>query len=305
MSYSPATKLSHSGATQCCTVLTNGNIMVTRGLGAGSMMKLEDWQILADGAQIYEDFIPVAAALSTPPAPPAVVGAKFRWTLDANNYRVAIMTAKGLLEVKSVINGETSLKKTLFADEAAWRATVPLNGTTELSLPAKLANTQRAEEAFPRLNDVEKIQALLKRYKITDKVWEDFSPKERLENSIECIKRLRQSLNTLTLQDDLDGRRQRLTINLRRAIKMHYYIKSRCDAAGDKAGVKPIYIKRRGTGKIQAIIGGTPHIVTIYDNKIATSLDSRSWSSFKLYKDFAEMGNPQLSVIYRGRKINL
>ena len=64
MPYTPGTKLSHTDATRRATVLTGDNVMVTAGLGYGQMMKLADWIILADGAKIQEEFIPLPAAAS-------------------------------------------------------------------------------------------------------------------------------------------------------------------------------------------------------------------------------------------------
>ncbi|NBO56528.1 MAG: hypothetical protein EBU84_18485 [Actinobacteria bacterium] len=211
MSYTPGTKLSHA-ATHRATVLTGDNVMVTLGLGVGQMMKLADWIILADGATIQEEFIPVpkdgaahsasgAEFIPLPPteiispesetarvnrwrwrrglrslpvasatplptasaAPPPAIGSKLRWTLGPETYRVAIMTAKGVLQVKSVTDGagevhpaatcecltcrelrqwaptwpRRPLKKTLFADEAAWRASLPTGGSVEITPPAK------------------------------------------------------------------------------------------------------------------------------------------------------------------------
>jgi hypothetical protein len=176
MSYTPGTKLSHT-ATHRATVLTGDNVMVTLGLGVGQMMKLADWIILADGATIQEEFSPVpkdgaahsasgAEFIPLPTAsaaPPPAIGSKLRWTLGPETYRVAIMTAKGVLQVKSVTDGagevhpaatcecltcrelrqwaptwpRRPLKKTLFADEAAWRASLPTGGSVEITPPAK------------------------------------------------------------------------------------------------------------------------------------------------------------------------
>ena len=166
MSYTPGTKLSHTDATRRATVLTGDNVMVTGGLGYGQMMKLADWLILADGARIQEEFIPVpkdGAVAPLPPAPPPpAIGSKFRWALNGETYRVAIMTAKGLLQVKSVTDGggevhpttcrectpckelamtppapwaRRPLKQTMFADEAAWRASLPTGGSVEITPP--------------------------------------------------------------------------------------------------------------------------------------------------------------------------
>ena len=48
MSYAPGTKLSHSNEAQCATVLTKGNVIVTKGFAYEQMMPLEDWLILAE-----------------------------------------------------------------------------------------------------------------------------------------------------------------------------------------------------------------------------------------------------------------
>ena len=71
MSYTPGTKLSHTDATRRATVLTGDNVMVTGGLGYGQMMKLADWLILADGARIQEEFIPVPKDGAVAPLPAA------------------------------------------------------------------------------------------------------------------------------------------------------------------------------------------------------------------------------------------
>lgn len=87
----------------------------------------------------------------TPPPPRA--GSKMRWTLNEETYRVAVQTKKGILQVKSVTNGagechdyecscvpcaeirmfapwrtRRPLKLTYFADEAAWKASLPEGG---------------------------------------------------------------------------------------------------------------------------------------------------------------------------------
>lgn len=301
MSYSPATKLSHSNATNKATVLTNGNVMVTLGLGVGQMMTLEDWRILADGATIVEE----RAAVPVASQPPAAPGSKFRWTLDANNYRVAIMTAKGLLEVKSVVNGETDFKKTLFPNEAAWRASLPLNdsGITELSDP--LAEKTRANEEYQRLSDVEKVAALMKRYKIRDEAWDTLSPAESVRITLEHIKMLRDHLNKLTLEDDLAGKRHRLNLDLKRCLARHTVAKIRYEAAGPNAEKRPMRMCYRGPGHIYATINGDRHYLTLFNDKIAAQARTHHWSPVKLFNNFTEMGNPRIEVLYRRSTIHV
>ena len=60
--YTPGTKLSYNNGTECCTVLTNGNSLVTRVWGNDhwEQMWLADWLILAEGTE-QQDYIPLAS----------------------------------------------------------------------------------------------------------------------------------------------------------------------------------------------------------------------------------------------------
>jgi len=61
--YTPGTKLSYANGTECCTVLTEGNSLVTKVWGQDhwEQMWLADWLILAEGTE-QEDFIPLPPA---------------------------------------------------------------------------------------------------------------------------------------------------------------------------------------------------------------------------------------------------
>jgi len=69
--------------------------------------------------------------------------AKFKWSLDENNYRVAVITKKGMLQVKSVTNGKPELQKmssrtsplklTMFPCESAWRKSLPPGGSVDVT----------------------------------------------------------------------------------------------------------------------------------------------------------------------------
>ena len=86
--------------------------------------------------------------------PQRYVGEKLKWQLNEETYRIAVFTEKGILQVKSVEDGGAAvhkdctcspcrdykmvprapwqlrlpLAKTFFADEAAWRASLPQGG---------------------------------------------------------------------------------------------------------------------------------------------------------------------------------
>jgi len=139
--YAPGTELmyyfrdglSNRPAT-CVTVITDGNVFVTEGLGAGTIMKYADWFILAGGK-------PLRVSTPIPGLSPSVpIGTKFKWVQGPETYRIAVQTAKGVLQVKSVtdgggecdmtrtVGGTHPLIKKMFADEDSWRASLPEGG---------------------------------------------------------------------------------------------------------------------------------------------------------------------------------
>jgi len=359
MSYTPGTKLSHSDALCHATVLTCDNVMVTAGLGYGQMMKLADWLILADGARIQEEFIPVpkdgaahsasgaefiplpaasapisAPSTPVPAPPPPAIGSKLRWTLDANTYRVAIMTAKGLLQVKSVTDGagevhpttcrecrpckelamtpplpplpRRPLKQTMFADEAAWRASLPTGGSVEIAPPAKPVAEQKVAVVAQAPNDVEKLKAAIKTYKIRTTAYVEPSPREQLKAVTERMEKIRAELAAITLDQDIEWphMRHKLTRQLKHARGWYISMKIACN--GPNSDMKTVRMSHRGTGFIAGIIGSELYYLTVHEDKIAVA-HGYQYASAKLYNNFAEiMGSPlKLVVKYRGREITL
>jgi len=354
MSYTPGTKLSHTDASRRATVLTGDNVMVTGGLGYGQMMKLADWIILADGAKIQEEFIPVpkhgdahsasgaeyiplpaaaplpAASAAIPAAPPPANGSKFRWTLDTNTYRVAIMTAKGLLQVKSVADRADEvhpatceclpcrqlrqwaptwpgrpLKKTLFADEAAWRASLPTGGSVEITPPAKPVAEQKVAVVAQAPNDVEKLKAAIKTYKIRTTAYASPSPQEQLKTAMQQMEKIRAELAALTLDHDLHrwDMRHKLIRQLKHARSWYWSMKSACN--GPNSDVKPVHMSHRGTGVALGDVDGNRVYLTVYEDQIAVS-SHLYYGTVRLYKNFAEFDSDlKLVVKYRGREITL
>jgi hypothetical protein len=251
---------------------------------------------------------------------PAIVliGSKFKWISASNNqtYRIAIMTANGLLQVKSVVEGtvecDTSrsiggthpLIKTLFANEAEWRASLP-QGNIELSLPSKVSKEPHKEEAFLSLSDVEKIDALISRYKIRHSIIMSPSRQQRLNDAIGRLDYFRATINKLSYDDMLQ--QDLFSKNKGMQWLLHSYSQHRKHVAqaGADADKPMYYYSRNGTGSINAIINGQPHFITLFDGKIATVPISEIWGTVSFYKNFAEMGNPAISVLYHKRVIQI
>jgi hypothetical protein len=142
--YIPGTKLSFNNGADCCTVLTDGNAMVTKVWGDRwwEQMRLADWLILAEGQE--EDFIPIPnhaeedEYADMPPlipltkaeinnfwdtmvsttakqdakrpvatCPKRPIGTKFKWTSSEHDetYRIAVVTKDGICQVKAITEG--------------------------------------------------------------------------------------------------------------------------------------------------------------------------------------------------------
>ena len=334
MSYTPGTKLSHTDISCRATVLTGDNVMVTAGLGYGQMMKLADWLILADGAKIQE-FTPLPAASAPLPvaAPPPAIGSKLRWTLDANTYRVAIMTAKGLLQVKSVTDGagefhpttcrecrpckelamtppapwaRRPLKQTMFADEAAWRASLPTGGSVEITPPAKPVAEQKVAAVAQAPNDVEKLKAAIKTYKIRTTAYVEPSPREQLKAAAERMEKIRAELAALTLDQDLEWPHMRHTLTRQLKHARGWYISMKIACNGPNSHMKALRMSHRGTGRISLYTSDEILLLTVHEDKIAAT-PSTSCPA-RLYNNFTEISGDSdfnLLVIYRGRRITL
>ena len=157
--------LSNRPAT-CVTVITDGNVFVTGGLGAGTIMKYADWFILAGGKPVRVSTpIPGLPSLIAK-SPPVPIGTKFKWVQSTETYRIAIQTAKGVLQVKSVtdgggecdmtytIYGTHPLIKKMFDDEDSWRASLPEGGSvTTIKGYAVRKRQQLADAHNPHADD--------------------------------------------------------------------------------------------------------------------------------------------------------
>ena len=370
MSYTPGTKISHSDATRHATVLTGDNVMVTAGLGYGQMMKMADWLILADGAPIQEEFIPLpkegaahsasgaefiplpkegaahsasgaefiplpaAFVASIPAPPPPAIGSKFRWALNGDTYRVAIMTAKGLLQVKSVTDGvdevhpstcnecrpckelactppapwaRRPLKKTMFADEAAWGASLPTGGFIVVTIAAKPVAEQKIAVVAQAPNDVEKLKAAIKTYNIRTTAYVEASPREQLKAATERMEKIRADLTAITLEQDLKWPHMRHTLTRQMKVARGWYISMKIACNDPNSEMKTVRMSHRGTGFIACRLGGEIHYLTVHEDKIAAA-HGLHYSRANLYNNFAEMGSGSdfnLVVKYRGREITL
>lgn len=230
MSYAPSTKLRSVDGNETATVLTNGNVMAFANGGSWrQMMSLEDWKCLAgnilmvpDRSSSVETLIATqsiepqaSAALPEPepepvaavPLPKRPVGSKLRWVHDQETYRIAIVVANGILQVKSVTDGEDDcndnfrcfrnrLKKTFYTTEEEWRASLPLGGTISVSeVPVK--------EVFVAGPHVEMAEKLCKRYKIRSGVSENLTLAQQRDSMLESVRDMEAMIATYKQKEEV------------------------------------------------------------------------------------------------------
>jgi hypothetical protein len=209
--YSIGTKLSSPDALG--VVLTNDKVAVKTGIFAGQFISLDDWKILYEPPAVADKLVDAEQAESKaqplveskPAHEKRAIGTKMKWVLTPETYRVAIQTDKGILQVKSVTDGagechETGckcapceafatrllhtpwnrlpLKKTLFEDEAAWRASLPQGG--EVSVEG--ASIEKKFISLSSTTDVEKVAELCQRFNVYADIFEHRNTIQQLEN---------------------------------------------------------------------------------------------------------------------------
>jgi len=199
MSYAPGTRLISGNRVENATVLNNGMVMADayeNGWRWRSMMSLADWLLISGDVKIITD-TPLAslaeaaiqqaeAAPAPVPLPKRPIGTKLRWVLGEETYRIAIATADGILQVKSVTDGAgeclplpagayswqtARLKKTLFPTEEEWRSSLPQGGEVTIVEPPP----KNAPVIVQGASDVEKVEQLAIRFKVRAGVYEQLS----------------------------------------------------------------------------------------------------------------------------------
>lgn len=320
--YLPATKLSNG--TLSATVLTEGKVMVTQGLGMGQMMKLEDWLIIAEGVLPLNekppaDTLPVDTPVESPDKnqKPAAKGSKFTWHLNLNNYRVAIVTAKGLLQVKTVIDGIASTTKKMFADEAAWRASLPTDADaiTKLMSPDTRSSVQRRLEdplvcQVSQSSNADKLSEYMRRFNIRTNVWEGPSPNSKVKNALDEIEVCRAELNKITIKDEMLGKiRHSLNLRLYKLLRVYTHMKSYASTT-ENPDKKPLKLETYGKSFLRTVINGVEYEVGVKSDRLTNSQiavreASNPCKPVHLFNTFKEMGNPKFHILYRRRRYEL
>jgi hypothetical protein len=324
MSYAPSTKLNYSEGS--ATVLTGEMVMVTRGLGYGTMMKLADWLILADGKEMPPQPYPQIAEIA--------VSTKFKWVLDEETYRVAIQKKNGVLQVKSVTDGagechddgcpctpcaelrmvppapwrtRRPLKMTLFENYSAWLKSLPKGGKTTVTSPDKRTALQKRAQIQPGLSDVEKVRALQEQFKINSFAYDLQSPLLMKDQMLDYLKTLTHEQINLSYTETPEQmeKSQRLLDAVRRTYRMQ--VEDVNKMTEEERNTTTHKFMQIGTGKLIAVCGNRMFRVTAkYRDEDKGDYIYRDDGC--RFKTFAEMGldvtdNSGLMANYRNRLI--
>lgn len=208
MSYTPGTRLVSSNNSENAVVLSDGMVMANaceNGWRWRQMMKLDDWLLMSGGVKVIEAASPKqqedapAPAAAPAPLPKRPDGTKLRWVLGEETYRIAIATANGILQVKSVTDGEgdclpneginswgrARLKKTMFTTEEEWRASLPQGGQVTIVD----VQQQQALPVVEGTSDIEKVEKLAIRFKVRAGVHENSPPVAQRITLLDTINR--------------------------------------------------------------------------------------------------------------------
>ena len=311
-------------------VVTNDKVAVTTGVFAGQFISLEDWNILscvAEKTPVIELADPVRA-----------IGTKMKWTFSPSTYRIAIQTAKGVLQVKSVTDcspeyhdaectctpcrelamtppapwARRPLKKTLFETEAAWRASLPQGGevSVEDAVDKKLA-------PLSSTTDAEKVEELCNRFSVDALIFEVSSTLERIEDMKAELARydydLQQFKTSPALFDPKYGKKLA-------GLCTHYtkWIKIMSDKAATSSAEennKHSYGYKYARRARLFVLSHDGIKMPIWSSRDVrrvsqmrdTPLELSIFHNGKLYKNFEELGvaKPVISVLYRNKTIDL
>ena len=256
MSYAPRTKLSCDSS--ACTVLTDGYVFVSRGLGANQRMPLADWRIIIGEETLREEFLPLpvepigqaptvwsapepigtpaperaadaaptAASIAVAAAAAAPVGTKWRWATNEHNYRVAIQTKYGVLQVKKSSWSPTTYYDVQTAREnfntyEAWVVSLPAGGTITKTLAQDILSELegRKKQSIALLAEgggtASAIEKLQKMWKVRTWINRVMSINQRIAHTEDHIGRLRGQIQRITIEEDMS------TPKLRRSLSRH------------------------------------------------------------------------------------
>ncbi len=347
MSYAPGTRLMSGSRVEHATVLSDGMVMADayeNGWRWRYMMKLADWLLISGDVKIITDTplaslanaaIQAATKEAEPepvPLPKRPVGTKLRWVLSEETYRIAIATADGILQVKSVTDGageclplpadayswqRAKLKKVMFPTEEEWRSSLPQGGEVTIAeLPPK-----NAPVIVEGASDAEKVEQLAIRFKVRAGVYEECSPLKRREMLVKYIADYTKIIADSEATAERGDYEERLCYSYKKAIAGYKRNVEQIDAMTEsEKNKRGFYIARYSQSKQKLLVTLANGISTqispsskIYTERgspavpraIFCHYDRKLYSSLDEMNVFKQNGLPVIQASYRRKMINL
>lgn len=254
-------------------------------------------------AEFEERIQSLMKTLPTPAYPKRTEKTKLKWILDSDNYRVAIVLADGVLQVKTAVykrgadyrtDFSVSLEKTLFADEAAWRASLPAGG--EVIITPFQAPLDKKMVPLKFADDPEKLKELMERFKIpTTNVYARAASKRMLRISIEHL--------------DNAIKNEPKNINWAKSA-VAYWGKLCASQTEEQKNYEPSCAMRHGKKqRIFLIVGDEIKEVAFEDYHGVPYIVDYSGNRYKTFADIGDCLNakwqPRLSVMYRNKTFSV
>lgn len=352
--YTPGTILSFGfGPTlEQVIVLTEGKV-ATKTFGGHpvtrrDIMSLSDWCILAKslGQEIQADYIPVPVVESLPESVAELVaesvaesvpesypvGTKLSWKHPdgasewySPNRRTAIVVKNGILQVKEVIDGTTSMSSSnatswahdivaqkFFSSVADWKATLPAGGsvtiteaTEDYSIPSIKRKAAKSVEAT---TDAGYIKELQQRFTVLSKLEAQLTPTQKRNEQVLAARNLAtvihsyiKNLNTdainMSISEITDVLTQTDAVakRLRRATRKAAAIQIQIALDPSSALTSKFYFKNNYKQRLMAFVGGQEVQICTTDGFIALSGTPSIYSDHTFYypkvaTNFADLG---------------
>ena len=153
------TEFSFDSGNERATLITLEHVVITQSnyLKKGIVWRMSDWMelaeetgshiVLSEPESLKIDYPPLPPSPPSPPSPAEIypIRTTLYWTVDRNNYSIAVVRKEGIFEVKrcdnsvvlTTLKGSKELvKSTLYPSVEAWKAAVQEGGNLVVSRPS-------------------------------------------------------------------------------------------------------------------------------------------------------------------------
>ena len=225
----------------------------------------------------------------------------FKWR-DGENRRVAIQTAKGMVQVKVVEGGLDRGHLSTFADYDAWAKSLPSAGEiTAYEHDPRTVLEKRLDMSRPNYTDATLVHALFDRFKILSRAWSMPSIQNELDTQRAYAQYYRDGIQR-TLQE---GGEEVLLKMSRKSLKRVETRVAALEALSHDVGQErtlqqPYRFRTRGRTQLYVQVQGALREIAYYMGKIV-DFHEQGYNSFVEMKADTVDGHPMLFIFREGK----